>query len=101
MEGRSWCSLPSTARTLNESIKEKSWRQFQGLGVVPEAAVQDGGTVMTIGRETIESGVGVEIDMDVTGIGREIIVVVAGAAATLLMITGDVAETVCHLHAEA
>ncbi len=51
------------------------------------------GTVMTIGRETIESGVGVEIDMDVTGIGREIIVVVAGAAATLLMITGDVAET--------
>lgn len=48
---------------------------------------------MTIGRETIESGVGVEIDMDVTGIGREIIVVVAGAAATLLMITGDVAET--------
>jgi len=81
---------------------------------------------MIIGAEIIlegEVGVGVEIDMDVTGTERGIItvvagvvalvpmitggvaetevLVVAGAAATVLQMTGRVAETVCRLHAEA
>lgn len=81
---------------------------------------------MIIGAEIIlegEVGVGVEIDMDVTGTERGIItvvagvvalvpmitggvaetevLVVAGAAATVLLMTGRVAETVCRLHAEA
>jgi len=106
--------------------KGESWKRSQGQGAVQEAAVQDGGTVMTIGAEIIlegEVGVQVERGMDVTGTERGIIIVeagvaapvliitgdvagtealvIAGVTATLLMMTGGVAETVCHLRVEA
>lgn len=55
---------------------------------------------MIIGAEIIlegEVGVGVEIDMDVTGTERGIITVVAGVVALVPMITGGVAETGIHI----
>lgn len=54
---------------------------------------------MIIGAEILEGevGVGVEIDMDVTGTERGIIIVVAGVVALALMITRGVAETGIHI----